>query len=151
MQIEDITSRLSYDPLTGKFTWIKENKYHPDLLGTEAGSLNNQGYCLINIGGVKYKAHRLAFLFMEGVIPDSVDHINRVRHDNRWLNLRAADASLQASNQNIRKDNTSGVKGVNWNVRAQKYVARIQRHSKRIFIGSFDTLVEAKEARDKYV
>ena len=54
-----------------------------------------------------------------------------------------------AQNSSLRKDNTSGVKGVHFNKRTNKWIARIQFNKKRISLGSFDTLEEAVEARRK--
>ena len=53
---------------------------------------------------------------------------------------------LKMSLNEIRKDNTSGVKGVNWSNRFNKWVARIQYDKKRIG-KSFETFEEAVEWR----
>lgn len=45
------------------------------------------------------------------------------------------------------KNNTSGVKGVTWNIRKQKWQARIGFKNRRISLGYFDTLEAAAKAR----
>ena len=51
---------------------------------------------------------------MKGYEPEQVDHINRVRHDNRWINLREADQSRNRKNSKLNHNNKSGIKGVFW-------------------------------------
>ena len=87
------------------------------------------------------------------IIPDHIGGINTV-HDNRKLNLRLADRSKNNMNTSIRKDNTSGVKGVNWSNRPNGWRVRIQVNKKRVDLGIYDSLEEAtkirKEAEEKY-
>lgn len=45
------------------------------------------------------------------------------------------------------KNNTSGVKGVWWHIKEQKWQAAIGFKNKRIYLGSFDTLEAAAKAR----
>lgn len=45
------------------------------------------------------------------------------------------------------KNNTSGIKGVTWNKSHQKYEAYISIHGKRKYLGNYDNLVEAEQAR----
>ena len=56
-------------------------------------------------------------------------------------------------NNKIRKDNTSGIKGVSWHKRVKKWVALCQTNGKQKHLGSFDTIEEAekvvKEFREK--
>ncbi len=78
--------------------------------------------------------------------PDHI-HGKSSRYDNRKSNLRVATRSQNNINQPIRKDNTSGVKGVSWNKELNKWRVRIQINHKRILIGDYDTLEEAKIAR----
>lgn len=49
--------------------------------------------------------------------------------------------------QPLRKDNTSGVKGVCWDKRVNKWRAAIKVDSKQIHIGNYTTLEAATEAR----
>lgn len=77
---------LHYNPETGLFVWIVSNKRNG--IGDIAGCSDANGYITIGVEGKKYSAHRLAYLYMEGVLPDNyVRHINRFRDDNRWCNL----------------------------------------------------------------
>lgn len=91
-----------------------------------------------------YKAHRLAFLYMEGSFPRSdVDHINREPSDNRWANLRRATRSENNRNTRLYRNNTSGMRGVSWDKSKQKWVANGRLHGVLKKLGSFTDKEEA--------
>jgi hypothetical protein len=77
-----------------------------------------------------------------------VDHINRIRCDNRRDNLRVCD---QAENLRNRRSfrGTSRFKGVHWNERAHKWVATICLNRKLIHLGYFDDELAAARAYDE--
>jgi hypothetical protein len=78
---------LEYNPLTGVFT-RRVNSGHAKA-GAVAGTKHIDGYIMVGVGGDKYFAHRLAFLYMTGEWPISgVDHRNTIKSDNSWGNLR---------------------------------------------------------------
>jgi len=133
---------LRYDPLTGTFTWLVQRSSHTPV-GRIAGSPEQSGYIQICIHGKKYKAHRLAFLWMTGSIPAEVDHVNGQKADNSWSNLRPANR--WENNQNVRLSKTSktGFKGVSWHKQRQKFAAKIQFRGKREYLGHYDTPEDA--------
>lgn len=141
---EELKKILHYNPETGVFTFTKNGK--------QAGTRRiNSGktYIIITIRSKKYRAHRLAFLYMTGSMPaDLVDHINGDGVDNRWCNLREVDAVNNNRNMRLRDDNTSGVTGVHWNKKDQRWQVSIKtdKHS-RGYIGQFKTLIDAVAAR----
>lgn len=144
----EVTSRLSYNPDTGIFRWISANEYRRVQPGDIAGWRTNHGYCRIKLDGVDYSAHRLAFVVQLGEWPSGkVDHRNGVRDDNRWANLRQVSDTQNAQNKAIQKTNTSGVSGVSFNKRQQKWVARITVDGQRFSLGVFESLEKAAAAR----
>lgn len=147
MNQEELKENLHYDPITGIFTWIKTNG--PLLAGTQAGYLHTHRGGYINIGfkGKNYKAHRLAFLYMTGSIPEQVDHIDHNRSNNVWSNLRAADGHINQKNCAMSKNNKSGYTGVSWDNRQCKWVAQIGHNSKAICLGRYDKIEDAIKAR----
>jgi hypothetical protein len=143
---------LSYDPETGEFRW----KWRDDirkcdnarLVGKVAGSLDSHGYIVIGINLQIYQAHRLAWLHIHGVWPvNQIDHINNDKADNRITNLREATSQENQRNVGLQKNSSTGIAGVSWNKRDQKYQARITVDRKFISLGYFDTLEKAAKAR----
>jgi len=147
---EYLKSILHYDPETGIFTWLKcRNK---NLVGSKAGyicSSRGHGYVKIRIKSKQYLAHRLAFLYMGGKIPQTIDHINQDRADNRWCNLRECTRSQNGANQkSYRKNNTSGYRGVHLHP-CGKYMSRMCNNGRRYYLGLFDNPEAAHEAYKK--
>uniref|UniRef100_A0AAU8GJY0 HNH endonuclease motif-containing protein n=1 Tax=Salmonella phage PMBT31 TaxID=3153514 RepID=A0AAU8GJY0_9CAUD len=98
---------FEYNPDTGDF--IRKVSKGRAKAGTIAGSPDKDGYIFIGINRKRYAAHRLAFLYMEGYIPDLVHHLNNIRKDNRWCNLK--DATSQENNRNKVAQSNSGYLG----------------------------------------
>ena len=89
---------LSYCQSSGMFIW-ENPKSNRVVKGDTAGAKDHYGYIVIRIDGVLYKAHRLVWLYVHGAMPDgNLDHINRVKDDNRVSNLRVANQSQNMSN-----------------------------------------------------
>jgi hypothetical protein len=139
---------LHYNPDTGEFTWrVKTN--HGVNVGEVAGTVHTKGYRYIGLDGGHYVAHRLAFLYMEGRMPPGqVDHINRVRDDNRWSNLRAASGQENQWNTVAKCNSRLGMKGIYFNERLRKYTADIRVNGRTKHLGCFETVAEAKAARN---
>ncbi|MBT0780853.1 HNH endonuclease signature motif containing protein [Paracoccus sp. pheM1] len=138
---------LAYDPATGSFHW-RVNLRGPVKAGDVAGVSNPRGYRVIHISGKNYLAHRLAFLYMTGSFPPNMaDHINGDPSDNRWSNLRPATGSQNNANARARSGSRLGVKGVY--KRGSRYVSQICHNGDHKYLGTFDTISDAKAAYDK--
>ncbi|WFL66414.1 HNH endonuclease [Pantoea sp. X85] len=151
---QDLHNLFNFDPKTGLLTW----KVSPGIqshvcIGDIAGSMSGDGYWQIKIKGRVYKAHRLAWLFVHGVMPPMIDHINGIRSDNRMGNLRACDLFSNMWNMKRSVRNKSGVKGVSWNSQISKWKAQITIRKKCIHLGYYEDLelasLVASEAREK--
>lgn len=114
--------------------------------------IDKDGFVVTTIAGTNGKSislHRILF-------PDSiyVDHKEHNRFDNRKEKLRKVSPSQNGMNKSVRSNNTSGVPGVHFDKRINKWIARIQVDGKRITLGRFDTFEKAvkarKEAEEKY-
>ena len=137
-----LKQRVKYDPESGVWLWV--SNFHKSKIGRFAGCVNKKGYLVISIGGTQYRAHRLAFLYMEGIFPKKeVDHINHIPLDNRWVNLRHADSVINGRNQSMPKNNTSGIVGVSWKPRDRLWEPYISSNKARLFLGSTDDFFEA--------
>ena len=78
-----------------------------------------------------------------------IDHINNVKNDNRWINLREANRSENICNRPPSIANTSGIKGVYYFKSTDKWGSCISVDKKRIFLGVFKSKEEAALAYNK--
>lgn len=140
---ERLKELLHYNPDTGVFT--RNTSGRRWKAGETSGCLLNTGYIAIRMDKKNYQAHRLAWLYIHGRLPDNeIDHINGVRSSNGILNLREASRSENSQNRRgpISK-NVSGYLGVRFAAERNKYVATIGIDGKYTFLGRFDTAIEA--------
>lgn len=143
---ERLKEVLDYDPETGIFTW-KESRGRRTI-GSIAGGVKKRGYISITVDYISYFAHRLAWLYEYGYFPEnSIDHKNRNKGDNRISNLREVSAVCNARNCNIAKNNKTGVTGIYFHKKEKKFKAQIKLPEKSVFLGSFNTCLEAARAR----
>jgi hypothetical protein len=137
---------LSYEPETGLFRWAAKR---PRVrVGCVAGTFkHHKGYVIIELYGVAYAAHRLAWFFVTGIWPEmQIDHKNRNKSDNRWDNLReATNGQNRANTKSTSKHGFKGVSHHPW-LKEKPYEARITFNKKVISLGCFATAEEAHEA-----
>ena len=73
---KSLRSLLDYNPDTGIFWWRMQPSRSVKA-GAAAGSVSSKGYIVIRINGMKFMAHRLAWLHTHGVWPEhEIDHLN---------------------------------------------------------------------------
>lgn len=137
---------FTYNPLTGFFTRNQTSFGRPagSYIGTPGGP---KGHLSVKIDGTSYYLHRLAFLYMEGYIPDFVDHINVNPQDNRWDNLRPTNRVANNQNLQIKSTNTTGYPGVSQRKGTSDYFASLIVNGKKLNLGRFHTFEEAARAR----
>jgi hypothetical protein len=94
--------------------------------------------------------HQAIWIHRYGPIPNgfTVDHTNRKTLDNCRSELRLATPSQQAQNRRLRRDNTSGYRGVRWHKRDRTWLSEITVNRKRIYLGSFHDAIDAARAYD---
>lgn len=137
---ERLKELLHYDPDTGVFTWV--DTIGPNAKkGNSCGSLGTKGYLTIRLDGKLYRSHRLAWLYVTGNEPQNyIDHINRIKTDNRFCNLRDLTNSENLHNRiKPQKTNTSGHLGIDFHKASKKWRARVNVNKKEILIGFFET------------
>lgn len=82
------------------------------------------------------------------------DHKDRNPLNNRKNNLREANYAENAQNHSKRKDNTSGITGVMFNKRMERWQACININKKRTHLGSFinktDAIITRLKAEAQY-
>lgn len=160
---------LYYDPETGIFTWKERdlkwflnhpkftpehwcNNWNAHWAGKQAGAVSftksGNAYIKINFLGSPKLAHRLAHIYMRGVLPVEVDHDNGDGTDNRWGNI-SNDVTHKDNTRNMRRNvfNSSGVTGVYRQKGCNKWRASIKVDGVKKHLGYFYTIDEAAAAR----
>lgn len=148
-QFNVVRQRFNYDPMTGLFTWRigRANCCIGDIVGT----IHRTGYRHIKIDGRKYQSSNVVWLWVHGVWPDLIDHINGDRRDDRIFNLRLATESQNCANRPAMKNNKCGEKGVHWRERDDRkgvWVAQIKFQGRVLHIGHYSAKEDAKLAYD---
>jgi hypothetical protein len=139
---------LKYDPVIGRFIW-KVDRGPVKCEGKIAGSYTDKGYRVIVIDKKIYKEHRLAWFYHHKKWPENqLDHINRIKDDNRIENLRECVNSENCQNRNMQSNNTSGYTGVNWSKQCKKWRAEICVNNKNKYLGLFENFDDAIIAYD---
>jgi hypothetical protein len=145
-----IRKDLKYNPKSGITIWIhpRSTKLKP---GDIAGSQSFKGTTIeFGINKQRYivKAHHIAWYLYYGEWPTKqIDHKDVNNNNNKINNLRQASDSQNVRNRKLFKNNTSGIKGIDYRISHQKYRARIAVNGKLIHLGYFYTLIGAKRAR----
>jgi hypothetical protein len=110
-----------------------------------AGNLANNGYFCIKVNGKSYKAHRLIYKFhnpewnlFDSGKSNQIDHLNRIRGDNRIENLRVVTAQENSHN--------NGAKGYYWNKATELWQASIRVNGKASHLGFFKKEGDARKA-----
>lgn len=149
---------LNYNSDTGVFTWARRTSTRVNI-GDEANNRDEDGYIRIRVDSVCYRAHRLAWLWVYGVLPNKendLDHINGIVDDNRISNLREVTHLVNLQNQRkAHKRSKSKVLGCSPIAKYPgKYRVRLSIDGRVKWIGVFDSLDEAEkahlEAKRKY-
>lgn len=157
---QDVVKRfVDYNPETGVFTWLLRQResfptkrswstWNARFAGKAVGAADKHGYLHTTINYIPIKLHRLAFLCMLGRLPDGeVDHINGITNDNRWVNLRDVSHAENGRNTKRPSDNSSGVVGVSWSSRDQRWMSSITKDGETISLGYFKDFDQAVAAR----
>ena len=153
---------LNYNSETGELFWKeravemfpkrKEGlRWNTRYAGKKAlSSDKGDGYLSGRIFSHTFMAHRVVYAIHTGHWPvEEIDHVNGVRHDNRFSNLRDATPSDNAKNRKVRNDNTSGVVGVSFHRGSEKWVAQTVAGGTYHYGGIFDNFSDAVAARLK--
>ena len=146
---DELKSIFHYNPETGVFTWLIKPAKHLNI-GKVAGNYDGDGYINITYKGKKLRAARLAWLYIHGISPTkNIDHINRIKTDNRICNLRTVTNSQNQMNIGLKKDNTSGYKGVTLCKITNKWRAMIRVNGKNKSLGYYDSIDVASKVYNK--
>lgn len=146
--------RFNYDAKTGIVTYSgRERENNPPSLrskrtGRIAGWKDTAGHLNVKIKGKDYLLHRVIWLMVTGEWPDGhIDHINGIKHDNRWENIRLVDVNTNVQNLHMAYSNSSsGVLGVSPGIKKGTWLANIRVNKIPIRLGTFNSIEEARDA-----
>ena len=121
------------------FELIKNNKWFLDENGYVVSHLEDNSFVFM---------HRLIM----GLTPNDkleVDHIrgNQTTNDNRRYNLRVVTHAENQMNRKKQSNNTSGIVGVWYDKKANKWVAEVQAYGNKYRLGRYETINEAALVR----
>ena len=128
--------RRPKDQITTAVSWNKR------FAGRRAGAVKYGTYRMVRIDGVAYQEHRVAFALKHGRDPGAfqIDHYPKgLREATHKQNVR--------HRTKLSSNNTSGVLGVYWNKRCQKWMAEIKVDGQKIYLGVFADLALAASVR----
>ena len=151
LPISELKTLIAYNPETGDLSWLPRPTDtvigRPRTKGPISGKMG--GYIYVSINGKGYLGHRLAWAITRGYWPtEQIDHIDRVRDNNRWSNLREAS---NRENHTNRTDNASGQVGVMFEKSRGRWKAFVRVGYTMHNIGRFHTVEEATAARAAYM
>jgi hypothetical protein len=164
MKKQELTQELLhniflYNKETGIFTFKERNidmgsynVFNSRFANKETGTLNKKnGYIILAIYNKTYLAHRLAWLYEYGYLPDvQIDHKDNIRHHNWISNLREATNKQNSENRHTAScsNKSTGLLGSSYDKRSGKFRSVITRNGKMIHLGTFNT---AEEAHQRYL
>lgn len=147
---ERLRALLVLDDSTGIFRW-RVDRSIKTRAGDVAGTRGRNGRHLIKVDSFVYTRANLVWLYVTGAWPKhEIDHINSVRDDDRFSNLRDVDRTTNQQNMRsaFRNNKSTGLLGVSTEGRPGKFFARIRANGKSFRLGCYST---AEEAHQVYV
>ena len=113
-------------------------------------SLDTYGYRQVNLYMNKRYTRKIYRLVLDAFCPNTenkpqIDHINRIRTDDRLENLRWATSSENCRNK---VGYTEELHGIHWNKKNSTYVVKFMKDGVEQYFGSRKTLEAAKELRN---
>jgi hypothetical protein len=158
-EVSRLKERLDYNPNTGIVIWkmrdVSEFKtqhrcdiWNSKFANKEVGCLLlDCGYRTVGLDWTSYYVHRIIWkIVTENEPANEIDHINGIRDDNRFCNLREAIVLENNHNRGLQKNNTSGYKGVIWSKTLRKWIGKVRLNYTRYYTDKFDTAIEANDA-----
>lgn len=143
--VEEARELWSYNPATGELIWKVD-------LGSNvrAGMVAGRACLSVRFNNRPMSKGIIAFGIYTGAWPESGERIlfrDKDTKNLKWDNLACDTRSKVTGAQRMRSNNTSGVRGVHWHKRSQKWRAFIRVQGKHLYLGSFETIEKAAAAR----
>ena len=126
--------------------WFDKEDY--DLIKNYHWNFGSKYGVQTNIYNTTLLLHRLIMGIEDRDQSIQVDHIKHKRYDNRKSELRIVNNSQNGMNNGIQVNNKTGVTGVCFDTRNNKYMAYITKNNKQYYLGYYNTLEEATKIRE---
>jgi hypothetical protein len=147
ISVDRLHELLTYSREDGKLFWKNRQGARNDRAGKEAGCLRKDMYLGVQVDGKPLLAHRIVWAMWNGRWPIKfIDHVNRIRTDNRIENLREVNFSENCQNTKRYTNNKSGIKGVSRHTEG-KWQATISVGRVQYYLGLYDSKEEAAKVR----
>lgn len=142
IEYDDYAEMVIYDKDNNEIARTMIDLEYVELVKKYKWGLTNHGYVFCS--SIRQQLHRFIMNPPEGMV---VDHINHNPLDNRRDNLRICTQHENSFNSSISSNNKSGIIGVHFDKERNKWQAKIQVNGKTKYLGRYNTLEEAAEAR----
>jgi hypothetical protein len=162
--IEYLVNReyVKYDPVEGSLVWMKiDSKYHQYCVGTKAFYTNIYGggndlKLVTTFNGVRVSTWNLIYYITTGnhvIKPFALRPKDGDRMNIKWENIkilnRHEQMAVSLKKTHGRCTNKSGVVGVHWDKRRNKWLVNIRINYRMKFLGRFDSFTDAVQAREE--
>lgn len=153
VKVEYLRENFQYNPVTGYVFRLKKIRGFDgkDIVGGKhvLSGVNSKGYMTAKVLGKAYPLHQIAWYMHYGSMPErpmEIDHINRIKTDNRICNLRATTKRMNNKNKNFKPKH--GELGITWRKDVKRFVVKRRVNGKTVHAGFFEKhqLDEAKKA-----
>jgi hypothetical protein len=125
---------------------IRKHRQGNKQAGTTVGCMQKIGYKITVINKKFFYLHRLIFMFHNGYMPLSIDHIDGNKSNNKIENLRPCNASENLSNRSNQSNSKSGHKNVYWLKNRSQWVVALNAKNKKYHIGYYNDINQAIQA-----
>lgn len=157
----ELLSLLEYRPNTGQLVWrarTEKNCCRPKWFNSRFANrdaftaINRKGYHFGLINSQAYLAHRVIWRMATGDDPldQNIDHINGVKSDNRWSNLRlATNSQNQANKERGCRRSSSKYKGVSYAKGQDRWQSYLRQNGRKIHLGTHQCQTAAALCYDR--
>jgi len=152
--VEFLRECFDHTPETGALVWKVRplshfksesamKSWNARYAGVAAGGMNSEGYMQCRIGAKNLRSHVICWALFHGEFPNQrLDHRDRNRSNNAIANLRLCTATENA--RNTARKNPTGFRGAFKS--RNRFMVRIDIGGKKLYLGMFDTPLEAHQA-----
>lgn len=150
---------FDYTPETGQLIWKRRpwerSQWNNRCAGKKAGHVRKDGREVVSVNGVLYYSSRIIWAILNGEDCEAqIDHVDLDKNNNLPENIRTASHAQNNANKGLRKDNTTGLKGICYVVSRKAFLAQLVVNKKRVLNKYFKTAKEAetayREAAEQY-